>query len=418
MIDDSSPANNGRPAERDAESDAKREARRRLRRALDVVRAAVRADELWRPGDCVVLGCSAGIDSIVAWELLARLQNSLGHVLHVVQIDHGLRDDTQQVSAAMQAMASRLDMAWQRVDAPITVDAPQLEANARVARYVALERIAAQKGAAVIAIAHHADDQAETVLMRLARGAGVDALGAMRSERLAHHGETASGTGNEVRVVRPFLGLRRSEIAAIARDHDLVWVDDPHNDDRRHERNRIRHEILPQLDAIRPGASAGITRSARHAAAAADAVDHWLQVALKDHGRWVHAGHEPANGIACGFALPTRLWPLQTAALGVLLASVSRTLGAAPPSDRATRQVCAWLKVATIGSVMEIRDFNVIHRDDDVVIVRTDVAHLPRGTYLGNVGSRRHHAPQSGEATTGDDETELSGSRVRARSKR
>lgn len=398
--------------------DARSAARRRLRRALDVVRSAVRTDALWRPGDVVVLGCSAGVDSIVAWELLARLRRSLGHALHVVQVDHGLRDDADAVAAALDAMAARHGDPWARIAAPVDGDAAQLEANARLARYAAMERVAAQLGAPVIAIAHHADDQAETVLMRLARGAGLSALGAMRSDRdgLLGHEDTAP-TEAAVRVVRPLLDLRRTDIVALAVDLGLRWVDDPHNHDTRHERNRLRHELLPRLEAIRPGASTGIVRSARHAADAADALGFWLDVALTDHGRWLQDDAQGAPGAqVIGLELPARLVPPAVAPLGVLLAAVARALGAEAPSDRATRQVLSWRRVATPGSSTEIHGLRLEHRGEFVAIVRRDVARLPRGTYLGDGGSRRAHAPPPRSARSRDDAPGSSGSRSRARS--
>lgn len=411
------------------DADEARAAARRWRRALDRLRDAVRSEALWRPGDHVVLACSAGIDSMVAWDLLAMLRPSLGHTLSAVQVDHGLRDDAVTVGQAMDAMAARTGCHWRRVLAPVASTTAQLEANARLARYQALERAAAQLGGSVIATGHHADDQAETVLMRLARGAGLQAQGAMRSSRGSHvdgadlAASASLGTESETSpaglpIVRPLLGLGRSDLLALARDRNLCWIDDPHNADPRHERNRLRHEVLPRLEAIRPGASAGIARSARHAAEAAEAIDHWLAIVLDDHGCRLDDASTDAEARAPGLALPTHLWPLRPGPLGVLLAAVAGRLGVEPPSDRATHQVLAWLLRATKGSRTEIRHLDVEHRGEFVAIVRRDVARLQRGTYLDGVGSGHEHPRPPCEADSRDDARGSGGSRGRARSKR
>ena len=124
-----------------------------------------------------------------------------------------------------------------------------LEQAARRERYRFLRRIRAETGAAAVAVAHTRDDQAETLLMRLLRGAGATGLGGMRPR---------SG-----RLLRPLLEVAREEVLSHLRDRGLEWKEDPSNEDLRHLRNRVRHELLPSLEArYNPALRAGLARTA------------------------------------------------------------------------------------------------------------------------------------------------------------
>jgi tRNA(Ile)-lysidine synthase len=127
-----------------------------------------------------------------------------------------------------------------------------LEEAARRERYAFLRRVRDETGASVIAVAHTRDDQAETLLLRLLRGAGATGLGGMRPR---------GGAGG---VVRPLLGVSRDEVLAYLRERGLAWREDPTNADLRHTRNRIRHELLPYLEArFNPSLREGLARTAR-----------------------------------------------------------------------------------------------------------------------------------------------------------
>ncbi|MEY3011374.1 MAG: hypothetical protein RIT45_109 [Pseudomonadota bacterium] len=287
-----------------------------LRRSLDRIRRDVRTHGLWRPGDRLLLGCSAGIDSTVAWALLAQLEPSLGHRLEIAHVEHGLRADADAVDAALDAMQARFGHRLRRLSAPVE-PGPQLESRARAARYAALQTAAA--GATVVT-AHHADDQAETVAMRLFRGAGSEALAAARWRR-------ADG------VVRPLLGLDRATLAGLGGALGLRWVDDPGNVDRTHERNRWRHDLLPAIEAVRPGAARNLVRATRHAAdagaAAARLADALVEAVGSEH--------------AAAVVLPRAALPADAATLWHLLAAVARRLQLPAPGHDAAAQLVALL---------------------------------------------------------------------------
>jgi tRNA(Ile)-lysidine synthase len=211
---------------------------------LPVLAASARA--LGLPGRRVLVACSGGVDSTVLVHGLRALAGRLGLDLAVGHVHHGLRGaEADADEAAVRALAAKLDLpfAATRVD-PGALRAgrpsarrPTLQEAARRTRYDALAAQAAALGAACIATAHTRDDQAETVLLRLFRGAGPEALGGIPE---------CSPDG---RIVRPLLGVGRDEVVAYARAAGLAWREDASNGSRRYARNRLRADWLPGLAA-------------------------------------------------------------------------------------------------------------------------------------------------------------------------
>ena len=212
---------------------------RGLLRALD---GAARRLDL--DGTLVLAAVSGGLDSTVLADALAGLAPRRGFRLAIGHVHHGLRGaDADADEAAARDLARRLDVpfAAERI-APEVLRAgrssrerPTRQEAARTLRYAALARIAADLGASRIATAHHAGDQAETVLLRLLRGSGPDGLGGI-PERSPDGG-----------IVRPLLGLSRAEIEAYARARELRWREDASNASPEYARNRLRQEFLPAL---------------------------------------------------------------------------------------------------------------------------------------------------------------------------
>lgn len=294
-----------------------------VRRALDVVRRQVRHHGLWQPGQGVLLACSGGRDSLTALVILDLLRPSLGHRLHIGHVDHGLWPGSgQAVDHVARHCAERgLDLTVARLDLPPGAD---LEARARLARYQALERMQRQRDCHVVATAHHADDQAETVLQRLGRGAGLDALAGIRTVR-------------EGGIVRPFLPLSRARLAEVAETLGLTWVEDPSNVRDDFTRNHLRHHAIPALERAIPGASQGVARTAELAASHVGALDWWIGQALGDA---LQVRLDGADRVAF---LPESCLPPPGPALASLVVHVCRRLGASPPSTRALQQACAVL---------------------------------------------------------------------------
>lgn len=172
----------------------------------------------------VFMAVSGGPDSM-ALMVLARAAGLQGTAIHV---DHGLRPESDAEADVVSVAATRLGFGFSsaRVDVG---EGPDLEARARRARYGALP--------AGVLTGHTMDDQAETVLLNVLRGAGIDGLAGMRA-------------GSGVDVIRPLLGIRRADTTEVCRRAGITPIADPSNRDPRFRRNRVRHEILPVLDRV------------------------------------------------------------------------------------------------------------------------------------------------------------------------
>ncbi|MBI4342838.1 MAG: tRNA lysidine(34) synthetase TilS [Candidatus Omnitrophica bacterium] len=205
------------------------------------VRRAIRHQPLFSSGARLVVAVSGGPDSVVLLHVLHRLRAEWKLTLRAAHLDHGLRDDSPRDAAFVEELASR----WR---VPVTIERREvavlcrrrgwsLEDGARRLRYQFLVDVAQRHSASHVALAHTADDQAETVLMRLVRGTGLLGLGAMPAMRRI----------GEVWIVRPLLEVWRAEILAYLAEHQLSACQDATNDDQRFVRNRIRHELLPLL---------------------------------------------------------------------------------------------------------------------------------------------------------------------------
>jgi len=179
----------------------------------------------------VVVGCSGGADSVA---LLALATNASLEPI-AVYVDHGLRVDSTRDAESIAAIAHQLGARFHAVTARIEPGS-NLEARARDARYVALEAARVALGATDLLVAHTADDQAETILLNLLRGAAASGLGGMAPRR--------------DRIVRPLLGSRRSDTRALCADLGLTVLDDPMNHDPAFRRVAVRTELLPILERI------------------------------------------------------------------------------------------------------------------------------------------------------------------------
>lgn len=219
----------------------------RLRRAVATsidTRAVLARDET------VVVACSGGPDSTALLDSLARLAPPRHLRLHVAHVDHGLRLGSAAEADLVAAAAAERQLPFTALTVSVASRGSSLQDRAREARHAALGELADRVGATAIALAHTADDQAETVLMRALAGATPRALAAMaeRSGRLA----------------RPLLRVWRDDVAAYCTALALVTIDDPSNADRRFLRSRVRHELLPALETVFPAARRRLCVLAEH----------------------------------------------------------------------------------------------------------------------------------------------------------
>jgi tRNA(Ile)-lysidine synthase len=189
-------------------------------------------------GERVLVAVSGGPDSMALLDVLARVAPKLGFVVAAHGVDHGLRPEARAELDLAEQHARRLRVPFGRSHVEVEPGG-NLQARARTARYHALERAQRELGAGLLATAHHADDRAETVLLRLLRGSGPRGLGVLQ----AH-----SGTR-----IRPFIRARRACVLLHLERHRVPFASDPSNRDRRYLRVRVREELLPLMIDLSPG---------------------------------------------------------------------------------------------------------------------------------------------------------------------
>ena len=234
--------------------------------ALVVLRSAVRTTlSNFSPGDLILVAVSGGADSLALAEAAKLEADRLALNLLGVTVDHQL-----QVGSDLQAESVVKQLSFPCLIEKVKVEITDgVEASARRARYEALARVAKEKGAVAVLLGHTKDDQAETVLLGLARGSGARSLSGMAAETGIYR--------------RPFLNITRAQTLAACKELKLNPWQDPHNDDLSFLRVRVRKEVLPMMEKnLGPGISDALVRSAnllRDDAGALDklAADFWRE---------------------------------------------------------------------------------------------------------------------------------------------
>ena len=215
--------------------------------AVDIAIAAIPQAQA---GACVRIGYSGGLDSSVLLHALASHQRRHGGTLRAIHVHHGLHADADAWARHCMDACAALDVPLDTLKVEVPRDSGEgLEAAARNARRAAFASLL-QPGD-VLALAHHLDDQAETFLLRALRGAG-DGLGAMQPWRRFEAGW----------LWRPLLHTTRAELLAYAQRHGLRWIDDPSNASEAHDRNVLRQQVMPRLQAHWPHAARSLAASA------------------------------------------------------------------------------------------------------------------------------------------------------------
>ncbi len=198
-----------------------------------------------RPGDRLIIAVSGGVDSVVLAHLFSRSLQVLQVELILAHAHHGLRPEADDDAEFVGRIAATLGLPLRVGRLPVTAEAQEtgesLEMAGRRLRHAFLAEVANSEGARVVALAHHADDQAELILLRLLRGSGGDGLGGMPPQG-------ASFVDPSITLIRPLLGFSKDELIAYAREAGLSWREDSSNGDSRFLRNRIRNHLLPLLE--------------------------------------------------------------------------------------------------------------------------------------------------------------------------
>ncbi len=211
----------------------------------------------------ILVGVSGGPDSLTLLHLLWRWRAAGGPALVALHVDHRLRPESAAEAQQVGAWCTARDIPFVACTmVSERVPTANIEQIAREGRYRCFAEEAARVGARVLALAHHADDQAETLLLHLLRGSGLAGLAGMPAVRRA--GDLLDTLTERTRpaVWRPLLAVRRATILAYCADHALAPLHDPSNDDTTLRRNAIRHLLLPEMERHFPGAGAILSRDA------------------------------------------------------------------------------------------------------------------------------------------------------------
>jgi tRNA(Ile)-lysidine synthase len=213
-------------------------------------------------GAVVKVAYSGGVDSHVLLHALCRLREKTSWTVGAIHIDHGLHSQSASWAAHCQRVCDALEVTCivERIQI-LPRQGEGVEGVARRRRYASLARHIGR--GEVMFTAHHLDDQAETVLLQLLRGAGVRGLAGIAEVKTFAGG----------RLLRPLLGFTRDELLDYAQRHELKWVEDSSNRDTRHSRNFVRHEVLPLLERRWPAARRLIARAGEHASQASEVLD-------------------------------------------------------------------------------------------------------------------------------------------------
>jgi tRNA(Ile)-lysidine synthetase-like protein len=225
----------------------------------------IRRRELIQSGEKILVAVSGGLDSTVLLHALSKLSRMLGVGLEVAHVNHQTRGEASEREALwVRVLAERLNIKLHSLQ--IAIPAKTNQEEMRNLRRKALVELAKDLRCHKIATAHHADDNAETFLMRAMSGTGAVGLAGMRPLDSVW--------------IKPLLWAARSELEAYARENRLAWVEDPSNERTHYLRNHIRHILFPQLETARVGSLKNLARAAERLEEEDTAWDHWLETQL------------------------------------------------------------------------------------------------------------------------------------------
>jgi tRNA(Ile)-lysidine synthase len=235
-------------------------ARTDARGLLHAVESTIRNRRLFEEGAHVIVACSGGGDSVALLLALVALSDRLSLRVSCAAVDHGLRPEAKDEVAFVGAIAGAHGVPFYALAVDVGLGA-SVQAHARERRYAALLSLATSLGADCVATGHTLDDQAETVLSRLLRDGGLRGLSALLPRR-------------EDGVVRPLIDCSRASLRAYLSSKSQPFLEDPSNHDGRFERVRIRRELLPLLESIRPRATEKLALLADEARALTHDLEH------------------------------------------------------------------------------------------------------------------------------------------------
>ncbi|MFQ5587479.1 MAG: tRNA lysidine(34) synthetase TilS [Nitrospiria bacterium] len=228
-----------------------------------------------RPTDTLVVAVSGGPDSVCLLHLLKQLPPPYRLSLHVAHLNHQFRPEAAREARFVEGLAEKWGLPATIAARPVSdfckKNRLSKQAGARVVRYEFCHEVAKKTGAQWIALGHTADDQAETVLMRMLRGSGALGLGGMPGKRAPH-------------IVRPLIDCGRREIQRVLHKDNIPYIEDPSNKKPVYLRNRIRHHLIPTLEQYNPNIKHTLCREAELLQSEDDLMHQWMLNLIPDLG--------------------------------------------------------------------------------------------------------------------------------------
>ncbi|MBU3617321.1 tRNA lysidine(34) synthetase TilS [Polynucleobacter sp. JS-Polo-80-F4] len=214
------------------------------------------------PGKRIAVALSGGLDSVVLLDTVCKAQAKATtqnkNQIYAFHIHHGLQKPADEWLIFCEKLAKKYQIHFDFRLLHLNTEEAQgnIEARARAGRYEALVDLCEEYGIEDLLLAHHQNDQAETVLLQLLRGSGVAGLSGMPASR-------GVSSKSSITLWRPLLNQSKQELEAYAKEHKLKWIEDPSNQDTKYRRNAVRKRIIPALEKIQPEALANMARSAQ-----------------------------------------------------------------------------------------------------------------------------------------------------------
>ena len=237
-------------------------------------------------GECVIIGLSGGADSVCLFLLLNKLKEKMGFRLYAAHINHGIRDlSAKRDEEFSRELCNKYNVSFVafHVDVPDLANKTGLtiEEAGRNIRYECFDSYANKliedekitKDKVIVAVAHHMNDQAETVLFNMVRGSGLKGVGGMSPVNHRQVINDINGSKEKLTVIRPLLCLNREEIEKYLEDSNQDYCTDETNLENEYSRNKIRNEIIPDFEAFQPKASEHIALLAKEASEAMEFID-------------------------------------------------------------------------------------------------------------------------------------------------
>lgn len=251
---------------------------------VEKVKAYLKQWSMIPSGSHVLIGVSGGADSVCLCMILKELSAELDFSVEVIHVEHGIRgEDSRQDAGFVQKLCEQLEIpcSVESVDVPSYAQKEHLslEEAARILRYHVFAEHASACPESRIALAHHMDDNAETMILQMIRGSGLDGICGMRPVR----------TGGQKEIyIRPLLSCSRKEIEDYLQKHGQDYCSDATNEDVAYSRNRIRHKVIPELNAVNDRAVCHMNQAARDLGELRDyldmAVDEAMECSVKEDG--------------------------------------------------------------------------------------------------------------------------------------